>query len=166
MDTVTAAAMLAGPTHPAVSTLALAAALAATMRDAESAESPHHTATAGAAMYPPPPPAGTPNTHPGTTPAPVYVPGTTPPKAVEIPGRPQPMDHHERMRMRAAAWRATRLYPGPVGMVLQRELLCWEEFGYRFGSHGVIGALVEHVMTTPLRHDDQPGTERLGQRTA
>jgi hypothetical protein len=159
VDAVTAAAMLAGPTHPAVSTLALAAALAATKRDAERAESPHHTATGGAAVYPPPPPVGTPNTHPGTTPAPVYVPEPPrPPVGEQVPNAPTRMDHHERMRMRAAAWRATRLYPGPVGMVLQRELLCWEEFGYRLGSHGVIGALVDHVMKTPL-HQDGP-TER------
>ena len=27
---------------------------------------------------------------------------------------PVPMDHHEKMRLRAAAFRVTRLYPGPV----------------------------------------------------
>ena len=31
---------------------------------------------------------------------------------------PVPMDHHEKMRLRAAAFRVTRLYPGPVGEVL------------------------------------------------
>ena len=42
---------------------------------------------------------------------------------------PVPMDHHEKMRLRAAAFSVTRLYPGPVGEVLSRELLTWEEFG-------------------------------------
>jgi hypothetical protein len=33
-----------------------------------------------------------------------------------------------------AAFRATLVYPGPVGELLCRELLDWEEFGYRFGG--------------------------------
>ncbi len=36
-----------------------------------------------------------------------------------------PMDHHEKMRLRAAAFRATRLYPGPVGEMISKELLTW-----------------------------------------
>ena len=63
---------------------------------------------------------------------------------------PVPMDHHEKMRLRAAAFRATRLYPGPVGEVLSRELLAWEEFGYRFGGGQLMTRLVDHVLTTPL----------------
>ena len=47
---------------------------------------------------------------------------------------PVPMDHHEKARLRAAAFRVTRLYPGPVGELLSRELLTWEEFGYRLGG--------------------------------
>ena len=48
------------------------------------------------------------------------------------------MDHHEKMRLRAAAFRVTRLYPGPVGEVLSRELLTWEEFGYRLGGSQLV----------------------------
>jgi hypothetical protein len=48
---------------------------------------------------------------------------------------PVPMDHHEKMRIRAAAFRVTRLYPGPAGEMLSRELLTWEEFGYRLGAN-------------------------------
>ena len=54
---------------------------------------------------------------------------------------PVPMDHHEKMRLRAAAFRVTRLYPGPVGELLSRELLTWEEFGYRLGGAGTPDSL-------------------------
>lgn len=47
---------------------------------------------------------------------------------------PVPINHREKTRLRAAAFRATRLYPGPIGELLSRELLSWEEFGYRFGG--------------------------------
>ena len=67
---------------------------------------------------------------------------------------PEPMDHHEKMRLRAAAFRATRLYPGPVGEVLSRELLTWEEFGYRLGGSQLVMRLVKHVLEAPLAHGD------------
>jgi hypothetical protein len=64
------------------------------------------------------------------------------------------MDHHERMRLRAAAFRAIRAYPGPVGELLSRELLSWEEFGYRLGSQGMIMGIVDAVMKAQLNHSD------------
>lgn len=65
------------------------------------------------------------------------------------PTQPPPrLDHHEKMRIRAAAFRATRLYRGPVGELLSRELLSWEEFGYRLHRGGLIMRLVDHLMTT------------------
>jgi hypothetical protein len=67
---------------------------------------------------------------------------------------PVPMDHHEKMRLRAAAFRVTRLYPGPVGELLSRELLTWEEFGYRLGGSQLIMRLVDDVLKTPLAHRD------------
>jgi hypothetical protein len=63
---------------------------------------------------------------------------------------PVPMDHHEKMRLRAAAFRVTRLYPGPVGELLSRELLTWEEFGYRLGGQQLVMRIVDHVLTTPI----------------
>ena len=63
---------------------------------------------------------------------------------------PVPMDHHEKMRLRAAAFRVTRLYPGPVGELLSRELLTWEEFGYRLGGGQLVMRLVDHVLKTPI----------------
>jgi hypothetical protein len=64
------------------------------------------------------------------------------------------MDHQERMRLRAAAFRAIRAYPGPVGELLSRELLSWEEFGYRLGSRGMIMGIVDAVMKVQLNHSD------------
>ncbi|AEA27609.1 hypothetical protein GCM10023403_01810 [Pseudonocardia benzenivorans] len=61
-----------------------------------------------------------------------------------------PMDHHEKMRLRAAAFRATRLYPGPVGELISKEILTWEEFGYRLGGTQLIMRLVDHVLQSPL----------------
>ncbi len=63
---------------------------------------------------------------------------------------PVPMDHPEKMRLRAAAFRVTRLYPGPAGEVLSRELLTWEEFGYRLGGGALVMRLVDHILTTPI----------------
>ena len=63
---------------------------------------------------------------------------------------PVPMDHHEKMRLRAAAFRVTRLHPGPVGELVSRELLAWEEFGYRLGGDQLVMRLVDHVLTTPI----------------
>ena len=67
----------------------------------------------------------------------------------ETPAGLVPMDHRDRMRVRQAACRATRVYPGPVGAVLCRELLTWEEFGYRLGGGSVILDLIEHILAAP-----------------
>ena len=61
------------------------------------------------------------------------------------------MDHGERMRIRAAALRATQVYPGPVGELLSRELLSWEEFGYRLGSRNMITGIVDAVLNAPTQ---------------
>jgi hypothetical protein len=65
------------------------------------------------------------------------------------------MDQHERMRIRAAAVRATRVYPGPVGELVARELLTWEEFGHRLGSAGPIMQLVDAVMKHPFSPESE-----------
>lgn len=61
-----------------------------------------------------------------------------------------PMGHQDKMRLRAAAFRVTRLYPGVIGELCSRELLTWEEFGYRLGGNQMIMRLVDHVLGTPL----------------
>jgi hypothetical protein len=67
---------------------------------------------------------------------------------------PVPVNHQEKMRLRAAAFRATRLYPGPVGELLSRELLSWEEFGYRLGGSQLIMRLVDHLLQAPITQYD------------
>lgn len=56
------------------------------------------------------------------------------------------MGVEERMRLWTAAGRAKRLYPGPVGELLYRELRSWEEFGYRLGGDGLIWGVVDTIM--------------------
>lgn len=58
---------------------------------------------------------------------------------------PDVMDPHERMRLRAAAFRASRIYQGPVGELISRELLSWDEFGYRLGGQRMIMQIVEAI---------------------
>lgn len=77
-------------------------------------------------------------------------PHTTPPVAVPPEQPPPKLDHHEKMRIRAAAFRGQRLYPGPVGDLVARELLSWEEFGYRMDQHGITARLVDHLLKAPL----------------
>jgi hypothetical protein len=60
------------------------------------------------------------------------------------------MDNHQRRQLRLAAFRATRVYPGPVGELLSRELLDWEEFGYRFGGGALVTRLIDNLLSAPL----------------
>lgn len=102
---------------------------------------------------------------PLTTPPPVY---TVPNDYRSAPGdRPATMDYHEKARFRAAAERLTRLYPGVAGDVLSRELLAWEELGYRLDAAGAMRRLVEHAMSSPLPGDPEPAPKpRVTVRTA
>lgn len=77
--------------------------------------------------------------------------GTTPETPI-----PTPMGHEEKARLRAAAFRVTRLYPGAVGEMLSREILTWEEFGYRFGGYALVGRLVDHILKTPIPCENSP----------
>jgi len=67
---------------------------------------------------------------------------------------PVRMDHQQWMQVRAAALRATRVYPGPVGELLRRELLDWADFGYRFGGRALVTRLIEHLSSAPLAATD------------
>ena len=74
-----------------------------------------------------------------------------------------PMDFHEKSRLRGAAFRATRLYPGPVGELISIELLTWEEFGWRLGDGGLVKRLVDHVMNA--KAEDTPAPPYVGTRS-
>jgi hypothetical protein len=60
------------------------------------------------------------------------------------------MDADERMRVRMAALRATRVFPGPVGELVSKDLLDWEQFGFRFGGYGLVARLVAAVMNAEM----------------
>ncbi len=82
-----------------------------------------------------------------TTPDPTssYVKPAPPPTLLDRRG--WEMDHHEKMRLRAAAFRATKLWPGPVGKLIERELLSFEEFGQRLDHSGLIMRAVHDILT-------------------
>jgi hypothetical protein len=69
-----------------------------------------------------------------------------PAKRAEVLSPPPAMNAHERMRIRTAAFHAAQTYPGPIGELISRELLAWEEFGYRLGATGPIMRLVDTIM--------------------
>lgn len=71
---------------------------------------------------------------------------------------PAGMDPHERMRLRAAATRARQLFPPPsaIGELLSREILIWEEFGYRLDNSRLILRLVDELLKTPLTPKPPP----------
>lgn len=60
-------------------------------------------------------------------------------------GLPYAMMGNERLKIRTSAYLAQKLYPGPVGELIFRELMIWEDFGYRFGNGGLIDRLVKHI---------------------
>jgi hypothetical protein len=70
------------------------------------------------------------------------------------PGSAVPMEYPEKMRVRRAAFRATRVYPGPVGQLIAKELNAWEEFGMRLGGHSLIMGVVEAIEQTPEHRPD------------
>lgn len=96
---------------------------------------------------------------PTTTAADPARPDTIPATALHPPLAP-----HERARIRAAAARAKQLYPAPVARLIERELLTWEEFGYRLDMHGQVAALVHHISTAA--EPTPTATAPPGQRSA
>ena len=60
------------------------------------------------------------------------------------------MEQHERTRIRAAARHARRVYPGPVGELIHRELNAYADFGVRFSVDALVPSLVEQVLKLPV----------------
>jgi hypothetical protein len=58
------------------------------------------------------------------------------------------MDSVDRGRLRIAAGRALRAFPGPVGETLAKELHSWEAQALPLGDMN--NALIEKIMNTPL----------------
>lgn len=64
--------------------------------------------------------------------------------------RPGRLAAHDVGRLRAAAHHATRLHPGPVGELLERELLAHAEFGHRFDDAALICRLAGEILRTAV----------------
>lgn len=75
---------------------------------------------------------------------------------------PPIMGPAEKTRLRAAAFRVTKLYPGPVGELLSRELLTWEEFGYRLGGSELMMRLVDHILKAEIPTSRPATTSAVG----
>jgi len=66
---------------------------------------------------------------------------------------PAKMEQHEKMRLRAAAFRAGKVLPPGLAKLVERELLVWDEFGYRFGRPSVVMRAVDEIMKMPTVPD-------------
>jgi hypothetical protein len=64
-----------------------------------------------------------------------------------IAGSIEPLAHHEASRLRAAAHHARRVYPGPLGELVSRELTAYADFGHRLAADGLATRLARHVLT-------------------
>jgi hypothetical protein len=62
-------------------------------------------------------------------------------------GHADPLQVHEKSRIRAAARHARRVYPGDVGELLYRELSAYAEFGLRFSVDALIPRLATKILT-------------------
>ncbi len=82
------------------------------------------------------------------TPASSTLSGTAP-----LHGSAPALAAHERSRVRAAALRARRLYPGGLGELAYRELVAYADFGYRFAVDKLIPKLAAEILATKLPDD-------------
>lgn len=78
-----------------------------------------------------------------TTPAPHY----TVDLPIRLGDRPDRFDSNTTQRIRLAATRATKRYPGPVGEYLNGELHAAAEFGYRhLAPTSPLMRIVDHLL--------------------
>ena len=88
---------------------------------------------------------------------PAYIspPSSTPAERYEraeraLAGNPhERMGYRERVRLRAAALRAQTVYPGPIGELIYRDLMAWDEFGFRLGAHSLIAQVIAQILPAP-----------------
>lgn len=66
---------------------------------------------------------------------------------------------HEKMRIRAAAYRVLKLLPPGMAKLLSRELLTWEEFGYRLGDSSAINMAVDEILKMRAEDPRHPAGE-------
>jgi len=82
-----------------------------------------------------------------TTPEPTYVAPNE--HNVTVNNRVEIMQYAMKARVRAAALRAHNVIPGPIGELVQRELLAMDEFGWIPGARSLMARLLEAVERLP-----------------
>lgn len=80
-----------------------------------------------------------------TTPAPLYV---DPPPPVKLDEQLPALAHLDKVRIRAAAARAKKLYPPAVAALVYDALEAAAEFGYRMADTSKVARAVEEIMNT------------------
>ncbi|WP_232664634.1 hypothetical protein [Pseudonocardia sp. TRM90224] len=75
------------------------------------------------------------------------------PGAPPVLGDAERIPSQERARLRAAALRAKRLHPGPLGELVSRELLAYADFGIGFGRDSLIPRLCAQVLAETVDND-------------
>lgn len=60
------------------------------------------------------------------------------------------MGHPDKIRLRHAARRAKRIYPGAVGQLIAREFMAHEELSAVLRADGIITRAVDEILATPL----------------
>jgi hypothetical protein len=68
------------------------------------------------------------------------------PASVPLRGNATALPPHDRSRVRAAALHARRLYPGPLGELVHRELTAYADFGYQFSGDALIPRLAAEIL--------------------
>ena len=69
------------------------------------------------------------------------------PASVPLRGNAPALLQHERSRIRAAALHGRRLYPGPLGELVHRELTAYADFGYRFAADALVPRLAAEILS-------------------
>lgn len=59
---------------------------------------------------------------------------------------PEPMDRNERNRYRLASTRVHRICPPPIAVIVARELMAWELFGWRLAHDAPMSKLVDYIL--------------------
>lgn len=84
---------------------------------------------------------------------------TTPPPLYCDPGKatvaaPTYMVSAEKATYRAAAVRAVKLYPGPIGELIQRELYAHDEFGWILAANSLLTRVRDQILQQWREHED------------
>ena len=79
------------------------------------------------------------------------------PGPAPVRGHGEALDPAERARLRAAALRARRVYPGDLGVLAAREITALAEFGLRFDHDALIPRLATAILAIPAQPDAGQG---------